>query len=93
MNTNSNFLSMFEKSFHLEGVDLLEFYGPNNTKLDIIRSFFPKLKIFARGDVVKVKGSEDDTFSFEKKIQELTDQYHAFHRLSEQAIVQILSEK
>jgi len=93
LNTNSNFLSMFEKSFHLEGVDLLEFYGPNNTKLDIIRSFFPKLKIFARGDVVKVKGSEDDTFSFEKKIQELTDQYHAFHRLSEQAIVQILSEK
>jgi phosphate starvation-inducible PhoH-like protein len=84
---------MFEKSFHLEGVDLLEFYGVTNTKLDLVKSFFPKLKIVARGDIIKVKGSEEDTFRFEKKLNELLDQYHEFHILPEPVIIQIISEE
>ena len=84
---------MFEKSFHLEGIDLLEFYGVNNTKLDLIRSFFPKLKIVARGDMVKVKGSEEDTFLFEKKLNDLIDQYHEFHILPEPVIIQVISDQ
>lgn len=84
---------MFEKSFHLEGVDLLELYGVTNTKLDLIKSFFPKLKIIARGDVIKVKGSEQDTFHFEKKLNELIDQYQEQNALPEPVILQILSEQ
>jgi phosphate starvation-inducible protein PhoH and related proteins len=84
---------MFEKSFHLEGVDLLEFYGATNTKLDLIKSFFPKLKIIARGDIIKVKGSEEDTFRFEKKLNELIDQYNGQNVLPEPVILQILSEQ
>ena len=60
---------MFEKSIHLEGVDLLEFYGVNNTKLDLLKSLFPKLKIIARGDMIKVKGSEERQLSFREKNQ------------------------
>jgi len=84
---------MFEKSFHLEGVDLLEFYGATNAKLDLIKSFFPKLKIIARGDLIKVKGSEDDTFLFEKKFNELIAQYLEQNVLPEPVILQILSEQ
>jgi phosphate starvation-inducible protein PhoH and related proteins len=84
---------MFEKSFHLEGVDLLEFYGAANTKLDLVKSFFPKLKIVARGDLMKVKGSEEDTFQFEKKLNELIEQYHEQNVLPEPVILQILSEQ
>jgi phosphate starvation-inducible protein PhoH and related proteins len=84
---------MFEKSFHLEGVDLLEFYGAANTKLDLIKSFFPKLKIIARGDLIKAKGSEEDTFQFEKKLNELIEQYHEQNVLPEPVILQILSEQ
>jgi len=84
---------MFEKSFHLEGVDLLEFYGATNAKLDLIKSFFPKLKIIARGDLIKVKGSEDDTFLFEKKFNELIEQYLEQNVLPEPVILQILSEQ
>lgn len=84
---------MFEKSFHLEGVDLLEFYGASNAKLDLIKSFFPKLKIIARGDLIKVKGSEDDTFLFEKKLNELIEQYFGQNALPEPVILQILSEQ
>lgn len=84
---------MFEKTFHLEGVDLLEFYGVNNTKLDLIKSFFPKMKIIARGDMMKAKGSEEDIFTFEEKLNELLNQYHDFHALPDPVIVQIISEK
>ncbi|MBN1927462.1 MAG: PhoH family protein [Prolixibacteraceae bacterium] len=84
---------MFEKSIDLEGVDLLEFYGPNNTKLDLIRSFFPKLKIFARGNQVKARGSEDDILKFEKKLNELIDHIYEHNTLPEQTIIQIISEE
>lgn len=84
---------MFEKTFHLEGVDLLEFYGAANTKIDLVKSFFPKLKIIARGDLIKVKGSEEDTLVFEKKLNELLNQYNDYHSLPEPVILQILSEQ
>jgi phosphate starvation-inducible protein PhoH and related proteins len=84
---------MFEKSYYLEGIDLLEFYGASNTKIDLVKSFFPKLKIIARGEIIKVKGSEEDTFRFEKKLNELLDQYHEYHFLPEATILQILSEQ
>jgi phosphate starvation-inducible PhoH-like protein len=83
---------MFEKTIYLDGVEPLEFYGANNTKLDLIRSFYPKLNIMARGDVVKVKGAEEETLMFEGKIEELLDQYHQYRVLPEKVIIQILSD-
>jgi phosphate starvation-inducible PhoH-like protein len=83
---------MFEKTIHLEGVDLLEFYGVNNTKLDLIKSLFPKLKIIARGEMLKARGNEEETLVFEQKIDELLDYYHEFHTLTEKVIIQIVSD-
>lgn len=84
---------MFEKSIQLEGVDLLEFYGASNSKLDKIRSYFPKLKIIARGDMLKAMGDKDEMERFDVKISALLDQYHEFHRLSFETIAMILSEE
>ncbi len=83
---------MFEKSFHLEGVDPIEFYGANNSKLDKIRSFFPKLKIVARGHIIKAMGEELETMRFEAKLNALLDQYHEFHRLSNETIGLIMND-
>ena len=83
---------MFEKSFHLEGVDPLEFYGVNNSKLDKIYSYFPKLKIVARGHIIKAMGEEAETERFESKMNALLDQYHEFHRLSNENIAQIMND-
>ena len=84
---------MFEKSILLEGVDLLEFYGANNSKLDKIRSYFPKLKIVARGDMLKAMGSKEEMERFEKQVSALLDQYHEFHSLSNETIAMILSDE
>jgi phosphate starvation-inducible PhoH-like protein len=83
---------MFEKSFHLEGVDPIEFYGANNSKLDKIRSFFPKLKIVARGHIIKAMGEESESMRFEAKLNALLDQYHEFHRLSNETIGLIMND-
>ncbi len=84
---------MFEKTIQLEGVDLLEFYGANNSNLDKIRSYFPKLKIFARGDMLKAQGEQAEMERFDIKMSALLDQYHEFHRLSTESIALILSEE
>lgn len=84
---------MFEKSFHLEGVDPVEFYGANNSKLDKIRSYFPKLKIVARGHIIKALGEEAETDRFESKLNALLDQYHEFHKISVETVGLILNDK
>lgn len=84
---------MFEKSFHLEGVDPLEFYGAHNNKLDKIRSYFPKLKIVGRGNILKAMGDESEIFRFENKINALLDQYHEFHKISLETIGMIINDE
>jgi len=84
---------MFEKSFHLEGVDPQEFYGAHNCNLDKIRSYFPKLKVIARGNSIKVMGEEEQLTQFENKLNLLLDQYHEFHRISIETIGLILSDE
>jgi phosphate starvation-inducible protein PhoH and related proteins len=84
---------MFEKTIDLIGIDLLEFYGVNDTKLDIIRAFFPKLKITARGNMMKISGSEEEILKFDRKINELIDYYNDYHALPEQVIMQFLTEE
>ncbi|MBN2648411.1 MAG: PhoH family protein [Prolixibacteraceae bacterium] len=83
---------MFEKAFNLEGIDPVSFYGANNSNLDKIRSFFPKMKIIARGHVLKAMGSEKQIESFEQKLKLLLEQYHEFHRLSTETIGLLLND-
>jgi phosphate starvation-inducible protein PhoH and related proteins len=84
---------MFEKTIELEGVDLHEFYGVNNTKLDFMRSFFPKIKLVARGHFIKVKGDEQEIARFDTKFSSLIEHYHNFHRVDDSVIIELLSDK
>jgi phosphate starvation-inducible PhoH-like protein len=82
---------MTEKLIYLELVDLVEFLGVNNSKLDIIINKFPKLNITARGDWIKVNGATKEVSDFEDKIKLLLDYYHQFNVLKESAIFEILN--
>jgi phosphate starvation-inducible PhoH-like protein len=80
-----------EKQIYLEGIDPLEFFGINNTKMDLIKGGFPKIKIAARGHSLYIQGEEKEINSFEKKFALLLDHYYQFNVLTEDAILQILS--
>lgn len=82
---------MFEKSIILNDVDLLEFYGVNNAKIDLVSEFFPKLKIVSRGEQIIVQGDKAEIVSFELKLRELLDHYLQFNVLSIDTIRQVLT--
>ena len=62
---------MIEKLIYLESVDLVEFLGVKNAKLEMIKNRFPKLKIVGRGNWLKAVGDAEEVARFEEKINEL----------------------
>jgi phosphate starvation-inducible PhoH-like protein len=77
---------MTEIIIFLEDIDPIVFFGTNNSILDKIRSFFPKIKILARGNEIKCMGEEAEIAVFAEKFNELLEYYRKFHRLDEQDI-------
>jgi len=57
-----------ERIFELTGADPAQLYGPSNTFLNQIGTYFPKLKIVARGHKIKVSGPEESVIEFEDKL-------------------------
>ena len=80
-----------EKQIYLEGIDPLEFFGINNSKMNLIKTLFPKIKITARGQSLYIQGEGKEIKSFEKKFALLLDHYFQFNFLTEETILQILS--
>ena len=70
----------------LEDIDPVNLYGVNNTLLEKIRSFFPKIKIISRGNEIKCIGEEKEITLFAEKFNELLDYYHKYQRIDERDI-------
>ena len=81
---------MIERIIILEGVDLVTFFGTNNSNMQLIKSLYPKLRIVARGNVIKVIGDEVELVAFEEKIQELEQYSFKYNVLTEDAILKIV---
>ena len=79
-----------EKIFSLEEIDYSRFWGQNDRLLEFVKLLFPKLKIIARGDMLKAIGSEDDIAWFEGKLQAMMTYYDKFGRITENAIMGIM---
>lgn len=81
---------MIERIILIEKADPQSFYGVNNNNMHLIRNLFPKLRIAARGAVIKVIGDETETGVFEKRMHELEDYCVKYNSLSEDAIIDIV---
>ena len=79
-----------EKIFSLEELDYARFWGTNDRMLDFVRLLFPKLKLIARGEMLKAIGSEEDIVWFEGKLQAMMTYFDKFGRLTENAVMQIM---
>ena len=84
---------MIERIYILESVDPSIFYGVNNVNMQLIKTLFPKLRIVARGNVMKVIGDEDESELFLKKIREVEKYCEEFNSLSEDVILDIIKGK
>jgi phosphate starvation-inducible PhoH-like protein len=81
---------MIERIYILESVDPVAFYGVNNVHMQLIRTLFPKLRIVARGNVMKIIGDEDELDTFIKKIREIEEYCEEYNALTEDAIIDIV---
>ena len=77
---------MLEKKIEIKGISPAELFGSNNTKLKHIKSFFPKLRITARGNVITYAGDELVMTEFEKKFDLIIRHYNKFNNLTENNI-------
>lgn len=83
---------MTEKIITLDSIDPVEIYGVNDLKLNIIKKYFPKLKIIARGYSLKVMGDESEISRFEKKLELMVDYYHKSGVLTDTTIERLLGQ-
>src|SRR5436190_16312040 len=82
---------MGERVIRIESVNPVEIYGVNDGNLELLKKHFPKLKIVARGDTLKITGEDDELTHFEMKLNFMLDYYEKFHKLTEGDIEHILS--
>lgn len=84
---------MIERIIILDGADPATFFGPNNSNIQLIKTLYPKLRIVARGSVLKVIGDELELVAFEEKIKELELYCQEYNSLTEDAIMKIIKGK
>ncbi|HET6243078.1 MAG: PhoH family protein [Bacteroidetes bacterium] len=81
---------MSEKIIQLEAVNPIDLYGINDNKLELLKNAFPKLKVIARGDTIKVIGDETEIELFEVKLNRMVEHFHKYGNINENNIERIL---
>ena len=84
---------MEESIISLSNYNPVEIYGPNNVFLNKIQDLFPKVKIIARGEFIKVIGSEVDRLLFEKYIDNLLLQLDSYGAIQEKDLLSCLDNE
>ena len=83
-------MMMNERTVIIDNVDPQIFDGVNNNNINLIRNLFPKLRMAARGNVIKVIGAPEETAEFENKIHEIQAHAAKYNKLTEDAIIDIV---
>ena len=81
---------MIERIVIIDKVDPVQFYGVNNSNLHLIKNLYPKLRIAARGSVIRVVGEDSETGAFEARMQELLEYAERYNSLPEDVIIDIV---
>ena len=81
---------MIERIVMIDSADPVSFYGVNNANMLLIRNLFPKLRVAARGSIIKVIGEDAETAEFEQKIKQLEEYCVRHNTLTEEAILDIV---
>jgi phosphate starvation-inducible PhoH-like protein len=82
---------LIEKVIIIDSHNPVEIYGINDEKLNIVRKYFPQLKIIARGNEIKLIGQKEEIFRFEKKWKQLLRHYDDFGVLTISVIEGLMS--
>ncbi len=82
---------VIEKVLVIDDVDPVVFYGAGNANMRMIKSLFPKLRILARGNIVKAMGTDEDLADFERLFSKMAAHCAKYNALEEEDIVMLLN--
>ncbi|MDP1621974.1 MAG: PhoH family protein [Bacteroidales bacterium] len=82
---------MSEKQINIDSFHPLDIFGANDQNLEVVRNFFPKIKIVSRDNYIKAYGEESDLFDFEEKFTSLLLHFEKFGRLTKTDISLLLN--
>ena len=81
---------MNELKIELNEVDPQDFFGQQNTHIDKLRDYFPKLKIVARGSNIIAFGEQPILKEFQKRVDMLITHFGKFNKLNEEIIERVI---
>jgi len=81
---------LIEKHIVLEDIDPVVFYGVGNGHLQMIKSLFPKLRIVARDNVVRILGDEEEIVKIEEDIETMRKHVVRYNTITEEDILDIV---
>ena len=84
---------MNELKFIMDNINPVTVWGSNNEYFEITKKHFPKIKIVARGNEVKVLGDEAELMLFREKFQGIIDHVDKFQSLNTTDLEQLLDTK
>lgn len=93
LHLNLNGYQLIEKHIILEDIDPLIFYGVNNSHLQMIKSLFPKLRIVARDNVMRLLGDEEEMAKAEEDIETIRKHVLKYNSLKDEDILDIIKGK
>ncbi|WP_372946549.1 PhoH family protein, partial [Muriicola sp.] len=82
---------MNELTLELTEISPREFFGHQNEHIDLLKKYFPKLKIVARGSKIKVYGDDEQLDEFDKRFRMLTAHFTKYNKLDENVIERVLT--
>tara|TARA_Y100000034_G_scaffold125539_1_gene175228 strand:+ start:36110 stop:37060 length:951 start_codon:yes stop_codon:yes gene_type:complete len=80
-----------ERTIELTEINPKDFFGAHNSTIDLLKRYFPKIKIVARGAKLKIYGEADILDEFEKRLESLIKYFHRYNKLDENSIERIIT--
>ncbi|WP_378176026.1 PhoH family protein [Aquimarina sp. SS2-1] len=84
---------MNELIIELTEINPREFFGLQNGNIQLLKKYFPKLKIVARGSKMKVYGDEEMLEEFDARLNMLLEHFGKYNKLDENVIERILTSE
>ncbi|NJW54156.1 PhoH family protein [Salinimicrobium oceani] len=84
---------MNELIIELSEISPRDFFGEQNSHIELLKRYFPKLKIVARGNKLRIYGDEEMLEEFDRRFNMLIDHYGKFNKLDENAIERVLTSQ
>ena len=84
---------MNEIILELTDVSARDFFGHQNAHIDLIKKYYPKLKIVARGNRIAAYGDEEILETFDQQMTTLLEQFVKYNSIDENLIERILTSE